>query len=71
MRLIVALVTVIAAACQALPVDEQTDVVALDRGDPQSTATLKAMARHAVDEASASPQLARFLSHRAVAMSRT
>jgi patatin-like phospholipase/acyl hydrolase len=50
---------------------EQADAVALDRGDPQSTATLKAMARHAVEEVCASPRLARFLAHRAPAFVRS
>ena len=42
----------------------QAAAVALDRWDREATATLKAMAAHAVTEAASKPALARFLSHR-------
>lgn len=44
---------------------DQADTVAMDRSDPQAVATLKSMARHALEEAEADASLARFLSHRA------
>ena len=43
----------------------QAQTVAMDRADPRALATLKAMARHALDEAAGDPRLPRFLAHRA------
>ena len=45
----------------------QADVVALDRADPRALATLKAMARHALENVAASTVLPRFLAHRMAA----
>lgn len=43
----------------------QAGAVALDRADARALATLKAMARHALDDSAAIPGLPRFLAHRA------